>query len=373
MEKSIDILVCGHLCLDLLPMMDNVRLSELPSPGRLFEVGPMSFSTGGAVSNTGLALHKLGVNVRLMSNVGDDLIARLILAFIESRDPSLTQYIRAKTGQASSYTLVLSPEHVDRIFLHCTGTNATFTSNDLDYDVVAQSRLLHLGYPPLLPSLIGNDGEELALLFRRAKRAGVITSLDTSLPDTAGASGQVNWKSLLARTLPFVDIFVPSLEEILFMLRRNDYERWDGRYLEHISVQYLDTLADELLQMGSAAIVGFKLGEFGIYLRGGRVERFAHLRELPIDSAAWAEQRIWHPAFQVEVAGTTGAGDSAYAGLLTAMLKGLAPDDAAGWACAVGACNVEAADATSSIQTWSATQRRIDSGWQVQDYRLKDF
>ena len=116
MEKPIDVIVSGHLCLDLLPMMDNVRLSDLPSPGHLFEVGPMNFSTGGAVSNTGLALHKLGVSVGLMSNVGDDLIGRMILAFLENRDPVLTKHIHTKIGQASSYTLVLSPKQVDRIF-----------------------------------------------------------------------------------------------------------------------------------------------------------------------------------------------------------------------------------------------------------------
>jgi len=354
-------------------MMDHIRLSELPAPGHLFEVGPMSFSTGGAVSNTGLALHKLGVNVALMSNVGDDLISRLILAFLESRDPSLTQYIRAKSGQASSYTLVLSPERVDRIFLHCTGTNAAFTSHDLDYKVIAQAKMLHLGYPPLLPALTLDGGQELSRLFERAKTVGVITSLDTSLPDTAGSVSQVDWRNVLARTLPFVNIFVPSLEEILFMLRPEDYVRWYKEPLAHVTAAYLDNLADELLQMSRAAVVGFKLGEFGIYLCGAQKDRFTSLRRLPIDPAAWAERRVWHPAFKVKVAGTTGAGDSAYAGLLTAILKGLSLEDAARWACAVGACNVEAVDATSGIQNWEATQRRLDLGWEVMGFRPQGF
>ncbi|MFN8563131.1 MAG: hypothetical protein U0703_16320 [Anaerolineae bacterium] len=41
----------------------------------------MGFLTGGSVSNTGLALNRFGVNVRLMASVGDDQIARLIIAF----------------------------------------------------------------------------------------------------------------------------------------------------------------------------------------------------------------------------------------------------------------------------------------------------
>ena len=370
MEKSVEITVAGHLCLDLLPQMDHIRLSDLTLPGHLFETGPMRFSTGGAVSNTGLALHRLGVDVRLMSNVGDDLIGRMIIAFLEGRDPLLAQHIRARTGIPSSYTVVLSPEKVDRIFLHCTGTNAVFTSQDIDYELVGRSKIFHLGYPPLLPGLITNDGEELALLFQRAKATGAITSLDMTLPDPNGASGRVDWRKLLQRTLPYVDIFVPSIEETLFMLRRADYDQWHGSYLNHISLRYLDALANELLQMGATAITGFKLGELGIYLHTGTQDRLQHLEALPIALADWVDQNIYHSAFLVDVVGTTGAGDSAYAGLLSAMLKGLSPEQAARWACAVGACNVEAADATSGIQSWDATHYRIKDGWRTRQRQL---
>ena len=341
MEKSVEIVVAGHLCLDLLPEMAHVRLSDLTSPGQLFETGPMRFSTGGAVSNTGVALHRLGVDVRLMSTVGDDLIGRMIVAFLEGRDPLLAQHITTREGVPSSYTIVLSPEKVDRIFLHCTGTNAVFTSADIDYELVGHSKIFHLGYPPLLPGLITDEGTALALLFQRAKAGGTLTSLDMTLPDPNGASGQVNWRILLERTLPHVDIFIPSIEEALFMLRRDDYDRWHGQILDQLSLGYLDTFADEILHIGSTAIVGFKLGEQGIYLRTSTTERFQQFTTLPIKLSEWANQRIWHPAFVVDVVGTTGAGDSAYAGFLSAMLKGLSAQDAARWSCAVGAHNVK--------------------------------
>ena len=370
MEKAIDVIVSGHLCLDLLPTMDHIRLDELPVPGHLFEVGPMHISTGGVVSNTGLALNRLGVNVRLMSNVGDDLIGRLILAFLAGRDPALTQSIRVKAGSASSYSVVLSPEKVDRIFLHCTGTNASFNAGDVDYAVAAQARLFHLGYPPLLPGLISDDGEEIASLFRRVKQSGTITSLDMALPDPQSASGRVDYRRLLARALPFVDIFIPSIEEILFMFRRSDFDRWHGTVLPAISAQYLDDLADELLALGASAVVGFKLGELGVYLRTGGLDRFKRLVGLSLNAEAWANRCIWQPAFEIDVVGTTGAGDAAYAGFLAALIKGLAPDDAARWSCAGGACSVEAADATSGVQSWDATYQRLAAGWQTSPRRL---
>jgi sugar/nucleoside kinase (ribokinase family) len=367
-----DIIVAGHLCIDLLPDIENVPLSELATPGRLFEAGVMTISTGGAVSNTGLALHRLGVNVGLMSNVGDDAMGRLTLAFLESRDPALTRYLRL-TQRHGSYTIVLSPKRVDRIFLSSVGSNAYFSSADVDYRLVAQAKMFHLGYPPLLPRLIENDGEDLATLFRQARDSGAITSLDLTLPDPTGASSRADWRAALARTLPYVDIFIPSIEEIVFMLRRADYDRWQGAPLEHVSAPYLDDLAEELLAMSAAAVVGFKLGELGMYLRTSRAGHFARLSGLPIDAATWAERTVWHPSFEVEVAGTTGAGDAAYAGFLSAVLKGLTLDDAIRWACAVGACNVEASDSTSGILTWDATQRRLDDGWRTRPLRLSGY
>ena len=63
------------------------------------------------------------------------------------------------------------------------------------------------------------------------------------------------------------------------------------------------------------------------------------------------------------MAGTTGAGDATVAGFLAAMLRGFPPDDAATVACAVGACNVEAADAIGGVHTWNETLARIAQGW----------
>jgi sugar/nucleoside kinase (ribokinase family) len=360
MDTQFDIIVSGHLCLDLIPEMAGVTMDAMTVPGHLVETGPISISTGGAVSNTGLALHRLGVKVGLMATAGDDLLGQSISAFLRQRDPQLSQLITIQPAQASSYSVVLSPQQSDRIFLHCTGTNSTFGAEYINFAHVGTAQIFHLGYPPLLPRLIENDGAELALIYQKVKAAGVVTSLDMALPDPNGPSGQANWPAILRNTLPHVDVFLPSIEEILFMLRRSDYDQWEGEVLAHLNRAYLAGLADELLAMG-AQIIGFKLGEMGIYLRtASHLNRFERLK---INLDEWAGVEVWIPAFQTEVIGTTGAGDAAYAGFLAAMLRGYSPSDCLRWACAVGACNVEAADATSGIRTWAETQARLDTGW----------
>jgi sugar/nucleoside kinase (ribokinase family) len=76
---------------------------------------------------------------------------------------------------------------------------------------------------------------------------------------------------------------------------------------------------------------------------------------------------MYSPCYKVKAVGATGAGDCAIAGFLTGMLKRLDPFSVMNSAVAVGACNVEAADAVSGIKSWEETQERIRCGWQKYD------
>jgi sugar/nucleoside kinase (ribokinase family) len=365
-------IVAGHLCLDMLPNMDQIPLNALATPGRLFETGALQFATGGAVSNTGIALHKLGVAVRLIANIGEDFAGTTIRSILDSHSPVLSEHVTVVADQPTSYTIVLSPGRVDRIFLHCPGTNTEFGVKDIDFSVLGDAKMFHLGYPSLLPRLFANDGEELAAILERVKAEGLVTSLDMTLPDRHSPSGQVDWRTIFARAMPHTDIFLPSIEEILFCLRRDDFDVWDGKVLAHLSAGYLSDLADELLTMG-AVIVGFKLGEMGMYLKTAASQHFSRLKRLDIQVDEWANRIVWSPAFQVNVVGTTGAGDSAYAGFLASLLKGLTPEAALRWACAVGACNVEAVDSTGGVRSWSETLARLDANWPTRPENLPGY
>jgi sugar/nucleoside kinase (ribokinase family) len=372
MDNAAEIIVGGTLCLDLLPEMGTVPLATLASPGKMAEVGALRISTGGAVSNTGLALHRLGVKVRLLATVGDDLLGQVIIAFLKDRDETLAELISVRAGQSSSYSVLLSPENTDRIILHNSGTNASFGADQVDLSLVKQAKIFHLGYPTLHVPLIKDDGRALTAMFRDIQASGVVTSMDMSLPDPSKPSGRADWPVIFGNVLPHTGFFLPSIEEITFMMRRSDYDAWDGQVLPHITRDYLNGLAGELIDMG-AAVVGFKLGELGLYLRTAPAGGLDRLAGLELDPARWADVELWAPIFEVEVAGTVGAGDSAYAGFLAAVLRGLDPGDAIRWACAVGACNVEAADSTSGVRNWEETAARLRAGWATSQRRLPGF
>ncbi len=371
MSTSYEVVVGGHLCLDVIPDLSGGGQGKLDfvfQPGRLSEIGPVFFSTGGPVSNVGLALHKLGRSTRLMGKVGEDAFGQAVKGVVSTYDPGLAGGMVTDPAVHTSYTIVVNLPGLDRILLHHPGANDTFKAGDVRYELLAEARLFHFGYPPLMKLMYHQDGAELAEIFRRAKATGVTTSLDMALPDPDSAAGRANWPAILKATLPYVDIFMPSLEEILFMLHPETYRelcRQAGslNILPFVTPELLAEVGQELLAAG-AKIIGLKLGERGLYLRtAGRAALADPGRGQPADLAAWADRELWAPCFKVDVVGTAGSGDATIAGFLYAFLEGLTPEAAARAAVAVGACNVEAADTLSGIRTWTGTMERISRGW----------
>ncbi|MHB1317918.1 MAG: carbohydrate kinase family protein [Anaerolineae bacterium] len=364
----LDVIAAGHLCLDVIPTIsiESVESGSFLVPGRITEVGEAVLSGGGSVSNTGLALHRLGATVRLVGRVGDDPIGEITRRVLGGDDERLVEYVRIARGEPGSYTIVLAPPGIDRTFLTSPGPNASFGPDDIDAHLMSQTRIFHLGYPPLLSRMYARGGSALREILQIARANGATTSLDMSMPDPSRPSGQADWRRILARVLPQVDIFAPSAEELLFALRRERFEELNlasrGKsMIDLLRPEDLVDLAATALDMG-AGIVLIKVGHRGSYLRTGGM-RPPMGRGAPADIDSWQHRELWVPAYSVRVVGTTGAGDATVGGLLLAILRGQSPAQAINSACAVGACNCEAADAVSGIRPWAETQARLSSAW----------
>ena len=377
MEAKKTAVVAGHICLDVLPKMEHLPRGQFESlfqPGHLISVGEAIFSTGGPVSNVGLALHRLGVSTKLIAKVGDDPYGRIICQIIEAQNINLLAGIRMDPDEPTSYSIIISPPGVDRIFLHCAGVNNTFKANDIDQNIIAEADLMHFGYPPVMRQIYKNNGAELVTIFQKAKDLGITTSLDMAFPDPTSEGGQVNWRSVLEETLPYVDIFLPSIEEIFFMLHRDTYQvelDKSSDLLENITTSWLTEISNEILEMG-AKIILLKLGHRGVYLRTSGINKLKQLgRAAPSNLSDWANQEVWSPCYEVDVVGTTGSGDATIAGFLSGILRGFSPLEAVDAAVAVGACNVEASDALSGLLSWEETMNRIALGWKKHNMTFK--
>jgi sugar/nucleoside kinase (ribokinase family) len=350
--------------------MEQLQPEDLINAGRLYEIGSLMLSTGGAVSNTGLALHRLGMRTALLSTVGDDAIGRLIIDHLRGYDEHLADHLLVRHGTPSSYTIVLSPAKRDRSFLHCAGTNAVFGADDVDFERAARAKVFHLGYPPVMPRLTASHGEQLTTIMRELHQRGVMTSMDMTLPDPHSASGQLDWRSVLENVLPFTSIFIPSIEEILFMLRRSDFDRWGYDWASYIDMDYLEVLADELLAMG-VLIAGLKLGQYGFYVRTSSHLSMSNDRVLPIDQHLWSGVTIYQPAYAIDVISTTGAGDSSLAGFIASLLWNLQPGEACKMAAAVGAIRIASAHAHAGIPSFDEVLNRVRSNWITRRERIR--
>ena len=93
---------------------------------------------------------------------------------------------------------------------------------------LAGADLFHLGYPTIMRRMFEHP-EELLEIYRRVKELGVKTSLDLTLIEEDCDVAHTDWKKLFQKLLPSVDFFVPSAEEICFLIDKERYHEWIER------------------------------------------------------------------------------------------------------------------------------------------------
>ncbi len=362
-SRTVDAVVAGYLGVDLTPGFASTRsvipFSELFRPGKLIEAEGMNVSLGGVVANTGLAMLRFGQRVELMGCVGDDALGDM--AMTRLAQTGVSRGIRRDNRAGTAFGLVIAPPGSDRLFLEDAGCNRNFTSSDIDYDVVSRSRLFHFGYPPLMQSLWTNGGAELQKLLDRVRARGTAVSLDMTLPDPDSPAGKADWQAILASTLPLVDIFVPSIEELVFMLEPKLFNMLlakaaGGNMIDIIPQDVYGRLADRVLALG-VKVVLIKAGHRGAYLRTGNMTALAASSSpLRLADSVGCPVGSWIPSLPVEsdcFCNACGAGDCAVAGFLSALLNGETIREAGKYAMIAGRDNLYGHDSLSGLREWT--------------------
>lgn len=364
------IMVAGHISLDFTPEFQNHpdrAFSDILRQGKLVNVGAAQMTLGGAVSNTGLALHRFGADVYLTAKIGKDLFGEIVQRKLE--ESGCRHILICDDKEDTSYTIVLAPLGSDRAFLHNPGANHSFSSADLSDDKLSDIQYFHFGYPPLMRCFYRHDGEELAALFRRLKEKNVITSLDMAAVDPRSEAGGCDWEKILSRVLPYVDFFVPSIEELCFFLDRAKYERWQAALngadvIELLSLERdVYPLASRALELGCQCIL-IKCGAAGMYLRTDETAgRIFSGESVPL----WENVSRFQNSFVPDhILSATGAGDTSIAAFLYAVMQNMSPRDALEYAAAAGACCVTTYDTVSGLLPFSEMRKKINAGWKQQ-------
>lgn len=324
-----EFIAAGHICLDITPVFpegrDYADIGALLKPGKLLHMGAAQVHTGGSVANTGLAMKRLGADVRLLGKTGADELGALIARIAAEHGAG---GLIVDSGCSTSYSVVLAVPGHDRIFLHNPGANDCFCADDVPDEALDGARLFHFGYPPLMRRMYENGGAELIRLFRRVKGRGIATSLDMASVDPDSDEGRADWRGILRELLPLVDHFVPSLDETRFMLARPEADARE--------------LADELCAMGAGTVL-LKCGAEGMYFKT-------------------RDDEGRQPAFCAPVVrSATGAGDVSIAAFLVAVMRGRSVRESAALAAAQGACSVAAYDALSGLRSFEELEAMVSA------------
>jgi sugar/nucleoside kinase (ribokinase family) len=201
--KLFDIAIAGELNLDLilygLP-------AEMPMERELLASGfRATLGSSSAIVAHNAAI--LGARVAFTTLIGTDDFGRIALDRLAAAGVDTSHAARHDT--ISTGVTILLPHGDERHILTYPGTMAELKVASLDFDFLAQARHFHLS------SLYLQRGLHVGLpdLLHRLKHAGLTVSLDTN-DDPAD-----RWGSPLAEVLRYVDVFLPSEDELCRMTR----------------------------------------------------------------------------------------------------------------------------------------------------------
>ena len=265
-----DVSVVGELNLDLI----LYGLPERLEPEREYLAERMALTLGSSAAIFAHNLAAMGSRVAFVSRIGNDPLGRMAMEKLAESGADVS-HVRIGDGLVATGLTVVLPHERYRNILTYPGAMFDLRFEDLDLDILASARHLHLSSFFLLRALRPRIGE----LFTAMKRAGLTTSLDTN-DDPADL-----WESDLPAVLPCVDVLFVNEREAMKIFGQSDLE------------SALDRLA------GLVPVVVVKQGAGGARARHGAEECFSQ-------------------ALPVECVDPVGAGDSFNAGFIHHYIAG---------------------------------------------------
>lgn len=284
---TFDVSCIGFHVLDVL----GRPVTAIPPGGRAAYIEEICMTVAGTAGATAVACAMLGIRTRSVTTVGADDMGDFLVAKMEGYGVDCELVTRTSEVQTSATMLPVRPNG-ERPALHVPGSANAFTLDATQHDAALDARIVHVGGTGLMKAF---DGEPTVALLRRAKALGRITTFDLiqATPETI---------ALVEPCLPYLDYFVPSIDEASEMAGTGDVAE----------------VARFFRARGVKNCV-LTLGAQGVYVAPEHGEPFAL------------------PAFDVTVSDTTGCGDSFTAGVIVGLTKGWSLRESAQFASAVAA------------------------------------
>jgi sugar/nucleoside kinase (ribokinase family) len=304
------VLCAGSICFDILMRpVDDLQWGTSTWVDEFVE------DLGGNGGNTAYALAKLGTPVRLLSMVGKDSHGDRVLARLGEAGVDLSLVERSEGLTTTTVCIVNS--NGNRFFLKRLGVSHDTFAEPIEFTtaLVGSHTHFHMANLFSIPNLSKHGAE----ILRRAREAGLSTSLDT------GWDPEKRWIERVGPCLPYTDLLFVNQEEAQMLTGSSEPETVAASLREH-------GVRDVIMKLGAAGCAVLT-HEGSHYVSGVRVG----------------------------VVDTTGAGDCFAGAFLTALCHGESYVEAARFANAVGAIAVETLGAIAGVRSYEETQLWIGS------------
>ncbi len=241
-------------------------------------------TAAGTAAGTAVDLAKLGASVRAFGAIGADLLGDILLAALAGHHIDTSGLVR-KTGVQTSATILPIRPNGERPAWHVPGATPLLKLADLSLARIGDCDAMMLGGPDALAGLTAGD---LTSIVGAAKQAGALVAVDVLHP------GSQRDFARMSGALAGADWFWPNSDQLRALTGHAD----------------LDLAIADVLALGTGG-VAVTLGADGCLVTGTG-GGLTHI-----------------PAIDVAVVDTTGCGDGFNAGMLTGLLLGCNPVDAA--------------------------------------------
>lgn len=262
--------------------------------------------TGGDAHNNAVDMARLGNDVIYIGRIGNDLFAQNCLNSLRQAGVNTDYVIFSQTAEQAK-SLILMGEGGTRTFYQNFGSSAELCFEDIDLNVLNEVSLLQIGGTFHMERF---DGDGAVRLLREAKSRGITTSLDVTMDRTG------RWNSLLEPYYPYLDYFMPSIEQAVEITKETDFSR----------------MADFLLDRGVKNVI-IKAGSDGAYFKN-------------------RDEALSCGCYKVPVVDTTGAGDAFVSGFLSARERGFSPEQCMEFATACSAQVIQQVGAATGLKSF---------------------
>ncbi len=294
------------------------RYVEAIPPGQgLALLDEIRLTVAGTAAATAVDLARLGVPVSTVGAVGDDALGAFLRATMAGEGVDVAG-LAVRPERPTSATMLPIRRDGSRPALHVIGSNAAIRPEDLASVDLHDVAVLHLGGTCLLP---GIDGTPSVDLLRRAREAGIATTMDF-IP----TGGAVDRDAVLP-CLPFVDYLFPSEEDALSFA--------GTQVLDEAIAFYLDAGVETLVITRGAAGAS-------------------------ISTRSQRDMRL--PAYTVDFVDTTGCGDAFSAGFIWGLVEGVDVVEAAERGLACGSLVATGLGSDAGLQSAADVARLRDEG-----------